>query len=79
MSDLSQLTQQALSLPFIDRVRLAQDLWASVQPAEDETSNEVAEAVKEAERRDAEFESGVEKGVPHDEAMRALRKSIECD
>ena len=78
MSNLSQLTKEALSLPLDDRVRLAQELWASLQPAPGSMTagGEETEALDLAENRDADLESGSVKGVPNTEAMAKARKSL---
>lgn len=80
MSDLSQLTRQALALPLDDRIQLAQELWASVGPsAVDSVDKEVTEALDTADRRDAELASGAVQGISHDDAIARARKSIGCE
>jgi hypothetical protein len=80
MADLSQLTQAALGLPLDQRIRLAQELWASLQPEEaDGVAGEIRDASEEAERRDAELDSGSVTGISHEEAIETARKSLRCE
>lgn len=71
-----QLTNEALALPLVDRVRLAQELWASIDPAV--VDNSEREAVLEAIRRDEELSSGTVIGRTHEEVMQAARRAIRC-
>ena len=80
MASISQLTQEALSLPFDDRMQLAQRLWASLQPSPDATvEDQEREALDLADRRDADLESGSVEGVSHADAMAKARKSLGCE
>ena len=71
--NLDSLTTQMLALPLDDRLELAQRLWQSLegQLSEDE------ELFAEIERREADVASGVVKPIPYDEAMRAVRESLQ--
>ena len=80
MASISQLTQEALSLPLNDRMQLAQRLWASLQPSPDATvEDQEREALDLADRRDADLESGSVEGVSHADAMAKARKSLGCE
>jgi len=80
MASISQLTQEALSLPLDDRLQLAQRLWASLQPSPDATvEDQEREALDLADRRDADLESGSVEGVSHADAMAKARKSLGCE
>ncbi len=80
MASISQLTQEALSLPLDDRMQLAQRLWASLQPSPDATvEDQEREALDLADRRDADLESGSVEGVSHADAMAKARKSLGCE
>ena len=57
MADISQVLREALALPFEDRVRLAQELWASIHP-DGRPEDDVSAAVDEAIRRSAVLDSG---------------------
>ena len=74
MNDASQLTNEALALPLNERVRLAQQLWASLQESVD---NEESVTLDVAKQRDEDLENGLE-GIPHSEALARARKSLEC-
>ena len=71
--NLDSLTTQMLALPLDDRLELAQRLWQSLegQLSEDE------ELFAEIERREADVASGAVKPIPYDEAMRAVRESLQ--
>jgi putative addiction module component (TIGR02574 family) len=71
--NLDSLTTQMLALPPDDRLELAQRLWQSLegQLTEDE------ELFAEIERREADVASGAVKPIPYDEAMRAVRESLQ--
>jgi putative addiction module component (TIGR02574 family) len=77
MTDLSHLTQAILDLPLHERVRIAQELWASLQPNDGAVENETADALTLADRRDAELDAGSVDGISHQQAMDAARKSLE--
>ncbi|HET6424664.1 MAG TPA: addiction module protein [Planctomycetaceae bacterium] len=71
-----QLTDEALALPLAERVRLAQELWASLDTTIVDSSERAA--VVEAIRRDEELSSGTVVGRTHEEVMQAARRAIEC-
>lgn len=80
MPNVSQLAQAVLKLPLDERVRLAQELWASFQPAA--AGNPVAEtndAFMAAEQRDAELDAGRVTGISHEQVMETARKSLRCE
>jgi putative addiction module component (TIGR02574 family) len=72
---LSQLTDQVLSLNEDDRLILAHTLWKSLEPTAEELELD-EELIAEIERRDAEIESGAVETVSHEEVMRKLRKIV---
>ncbi len=72
----NELAAEAIALPLSERVSLAQALWQSIEANLPEIS--VQEAVREAIRRDGEFDSGVVTGRTHEEVMEAARKAIGC-
>jgi putative addiction module component (TIGR02574 family) len=69
-----QLTTQALALSPEERAELAQLLWNSVDGRIDEDDEAL---FAEIERRDAEIESGAIKPIRYDQAMRAIRESMQ--
>ena len=71
LPDLERLTAQALALPPDQRLELADRLWVSVGPIEDE------ELFAEIERREAEVESGAVKTIPSEQAMREIREMLD--
>ena len=71
--NLDALTAQALALSPDDRFALAERLWLSVEGHVDEDEALFAEIA----RREAEIESGAEKPIPFDQAMRKIRDSLE--
>lgn len=80
MADISQLTQDALSLPLDDRIQLAQQLWASLEPTTDASvEDQESELLDLADRRDADLESGSVDGVSHADALAQARKSLGCE
>ncbi len=80
MTDIPQLINEALSLPLDDRIRLAQVLWASLQsPTNTSVSDEAAQALDVAERRDAELESRSVEGTSHAAALKKARNSLRCE
>ena len=76
MTNASQVTNEALSLPLNDRVRLAQELWASLHPPRDGEADE-ASPISKAKERDQEIANGEVEGVQHREALAQARKSLE--
>ncbi|MCO6455925.1 MAG: addiction module protein [Pirellulaceae bacterium] len=81
MASILQLTEEALALPLEERIRLAQRLWASLNPTADASEKKVqeAEALDLAERRDAELDRGSVQAVSHSEAIARARKSLGCE
>ena len=79
-AEVTQLTTLALSLPIEDRILLAQQLWDSLgkTPASS-IENEGAAAVKEAQQRDEEIESGSCETVSHEQVMQNARKKLQCE
>jgi putative addiction module component (TIGR02574 family) len=75
---IAQLTNEALALPLQERAALAQQLWDSIYDEGTVTGFIDNTARAEIERRDAEMESGSVPGVPHDEAMAKIEKSLRC-
>lgn len=73
-----ELQREAMALPLVERVALAQVLWKSI---EDEKPRSLAEEVnwtlEEASRRDAELAAGTVEVRTHEQVMRAARKAIE--
>lgn len=79
MSSLADLTQQALSLPIAARIQPAQQLWASLDVDGGESLADESSVVDLAQKRDRELDANPDKGIPHDEAMRRVRKSLRCE
>jgi putative addiction module component (TIGR02574 family) len=80
MSDLSELTREALALPIGERILLAQELWASLEASKPgNNADDVEQALDLAVQRDAELSSDVVDGVSHAEVMARARKSLECE
>lgn len=71
-----KLTLQALALPLSDRVRLAQELWDSIEPEQPLTSDQ--SVVQEAQQRATELAQNPEAGKSHEDAMRDLRRRLRC-
>ena len=71
-----ELTAEAMALPLPDRVSLAQALWESIEAGLVDTDENLAAC--EAVRRDEEISSGSITGRPHEEVMRAARRSLGC-
>lgn len=74
---IQQLTEQAMALPLAERIGLAEALWQSI--GEGLRAGSEAEAIEQAERRDAELASGSATGRTHEEVMRSARRAIGCD
>jgi putative addiction module component (TIGR02574 family) len=68
MSALEQIIQAALSLPEEDRVRLLDELSASLNPEEAGTVDHVWQ--QEIRRRSQEFDAGDARAIPWDEVKR---------
>ncbi len=74
MSDLvEELSHKARTLPPEDRVRLAEELLASVQEPDAEVDAAWAEEIK---RRIAEIDSGKAKLIPADEVFAEVRRLL---
>ncbi|HTT13900.1 MAG TPA: addiction module protein [Burkholderiaceae bacterium] len=74
MSDLvEELAKKARSLPPEDRVRLAEELLATVQETDEDVEAAWEEEIR---RRVAEIESGTAKLVPADEVFAEVRRLI---
>lgn len=74
MSDLvEELSHKARALPPEDRVRLAEELLASIQEPDAEVDAAWAEEIK---RRIAEIDSGKAKLIPADEVFAEVRRLI---
>lgn len=74
MSDLvEELSHKARALPPEDRVRLAEELLASVQEPDAEVDSAWAEEIK---RRIAEIDSGKAKLIPADEVFAEVRRLL---
>jgi len=74
MSDLvEELAKKARSLPPEDRVRLAEELLATVQETDEHVEAAWEEEIR---RRVAEIENGTAKLVPADEVFAEVRRLI---
>ena len=74
MSDLvEELSHKARALPPEDRVRLAEELLASVQEADADVDAAWEEEIK---RRIAEIESGKAKLIPAEEVFAEVRRLL---
>jgi len=71
---LQQLSNEALALPFAERVSLAQTLWASLN--EGPTESDDRSLMQEALRRDAELSAGTVIGRTCAEVRAAPRRAI---
>ncbi|HEX6087959.1 MAG TPA: addiction module protein [Thermoanaerobaculia bacterium] len=72
MSRLEEVREEALRLTRRQRLKLAQELHASVMTAED---REIEQAwIDEAERRLADWKAGKTKAIPADEVIARLRE-----
>lgn len=70
---IDELTQKARALPPEERVRLAQELLASVQGADDEIDGAWEGEVK---RRLLEVENGTAKPIPAEEVFAEIRSLL---
>lgn len=59
------LTDEALALPLLERISLAQALWQSIDAGLPDTDGRAA--IQDAIRRDTELSSGSVTGTPHDD------------
>ena len=71
---VDELSRKALSLPPAERVRLAEELLATVQPKDAEVETAWDEEIK---RRIAEIDAGMAKLIPAEEVFAELRRLIE--
>jgi hypothetical protein len=71
-----QLQAEALSLPLVDRVSLAQALWQSIDAGLPDAEHRAA--IRESVRRDEELSSGAVAGRSHQEVMRAAQRALGC-
>lgn len=72
--NIDQIAPQALKLPARDRAMLAASLWESIgDPFELAVELNDQEALKLAESRDREIESGAVQALSHDQIMARLR------
>lgn len=71
---IDEIAPEALKLPVRERALLAASLWASIEdPFELSTDFDDQIALKLAEERDQEIESGRVKALSHEELMQRLR------
>jgi len=70
----STLTDQALSLPTIDRVQLANKLLESLNSPSSEKLNTLW--AEEAERRIDELDSGTVQAIPGEKVLADIRKRL---
>jgi len=70
---VDELSHKARALPPEDRVRLAEELLASVQAPDAEVDAAWAEEIK---RRIAEIDSGKAKLIPADEVFAEVRRLL---
>ena len=71
-----ELAAEAIALPLLERVSLAQVLWQSIHSNLADTSED--DAVRESIRRDGELSAGTLIGRTHEEVFQAARQSIGC-
>lgn len=71
-----QLTTEAMALPLLERVMLAQELWQSIDAGLSDANEQ--EAMRIAIRRDQELSVGAVVGRTHEEVMQAARRAIGC-
>ena len=74
---VEELKQEALLLPPMERVSLAQALWQSISTGLGDVEEEPA--LREAIERDQELTSGAAAGRTHEQVMQAARSSLKCD
>lgn len=67
-----QIIKAAMALPDAERMRVADELIASLDPAEQQRTEEAW--AREVERRIDELDAGKVRGRPADEVMRELRE-----
>ena len=75
-----EITEQALALPLLDQVELAQALWRHIDNRTgDDPATEERQALDEVKRRDAELSSGRVTGRSHQQVMETARRALRCD
>ena len=73
--NIDQIAPEALKLPTRERAMLAASLWESVgDPCEFSVDLDDEAALKLAEARDQEIESGQVTAISHEQLMRRLRQ-----
>ena len=70
---IEELSRKALALPVEDRVRLAEEILATVQEADTEVEAAWEEEIR---RRIAEIDSGRAKLIPADEVFAEVRRLL---
>lgn len=70
---IEELSRKALALPAEDRVRLAEEILATVQEADTEVEAAWEEEIR---RRIAEIDSGRAKLIPADEVFAEVRRLL---
>ena len=76
VANLDQLTDELLTLPGHERVRLAQALWSSLEEAD--VPPVPASDLAEAQRRARELDDGTVVGRSHAEVMARVRATLTC-
>jgi hypothetical protein len=73
-----KLAEEALALPLVERVELAQALWESLdeERPEDAAAEDEREVLERARRRDSELTTGAVRGRSHQEVMEAARRNL---
>jgi len=72
---IDQIAPEALKLPVRERALLAASLWESIEdPFELPVDYDDEEALRLAEGRDQEIESGRVRAISHQELMQRLRQ-----
>jgi putative addiction module component (TIGR02574 family) len=72
---IDQIAPEALKLPARERAMLAASLWESIKdPFEFAVDLDDEAALKLAEERDQEIESGKVTAISHDQLMQRLRR-----
>ncbi len=72
---IDQIASEALKLPTRERAMLAASLWESIEdPFEFSVDLDDEAALKLAEKRDQEIESGQVTAISHDQLMHRLRQ-----
>ena len=71
-----KLNTDALALPLLERVMLAQELWQSIDVGLPDADEQ--EAVRDAIRRDQELSFGTAVGRTHEDVMLMARRAVGC-